>query len=238
MHRGYVKIWRKMFDSGIQKEPKTFTMWVWLLCNVTRNELNYIVRGECIKLNPGEIIIGRKKLSIELGISDREVRTCLHHLETWGNVSIRATKRFSILNIVNWSTYQDTENKIDQQEVQEATKKRPRSDHKTRSKEYKNKYNMSGGPVFEVIEYLNLKAGKKFDSNGANAKFVSARLKDGATVDECKAVIDMKVQEWLDDPKMSLYLRPETLFNATKFEGYKNSLYVGCQKPKNYAEVN
>jgi hypothetical protein len=35
-------------------------------------------------------------------------------------------------------------------------------------------------------------------------------------------VIDKKCQEWLGDPKMQQYLRPETLF-GTKFEGYLNA---------------
>ena len=36
------------------------------------------------------------------------------------------------------------------------------------------------------------------------------------------AVIDKKCAEWLHDPKMRAYLRPETLFGA-KFEGYLNA---------------
>ena len=33
-------------------------------------------------------------------------------------------------------------------------------------------------------------------------------------------MIDCKVAQWLNDPKMSIYLRPETLFNATKCASY------------------
>jgi hypothetical protein len=143
MHRGYVKIWRKIFDTGIQTEHLTFTLWIWLLCNVTRKELNYIIRGECIKLNPGEMIIGRKKLSKELACSEQNVRTCLHHLEAWGNITIRATNRFSILKINNWDIYQECDSQINQQSNQEVTKNQPRSNQelttKQESKEIENK---------------------------------------------------------------------------------------------------
>lgn len=135
MHRGYIKLWRKIFDSGIQQEPMTFTMWIWILCNVTHKPLNYIARGQCIKLNPGELIIGRKKLSKELRISERSVRTCLHHLETWGNVTIRTTNRFSIINVINWEIYQGQEIKNDQQNDQEVTSKRPASDQQVTTKQ-------------------------------------------------------------------------------------------------------
>ena len=75
--------------------------------------------------------------------------------------------------------------------------------------------------INDVLIYLNNKAKKKFNITlKANRKFVSARLKDGASVDDMKRVIDFKVSQWANDEKMSTYLRPETLFNSTKFESY------------------
>jgi uncharacterized phage protein (TIGR02220 family) len=76
----------------------------------------------------------------------------------------------------------------------------------------------------EVIDYLNEKAGKAYEHVPANLKFIIARLKDGATVERCKAVVDARADAWLGDPKMAQYLRPETLFNATKFAGYSGEL--------------
>lgn len=75
--------------------------------------------------------------------------------------------------------------------------------------------------VTEIIEYLNNKAGKKYRSASGQSKHVSARLAEGFTVDDCKKVIDLKTAEWAGT-EMEKYLRPETLFNATKFEGYLN----------------
>jgi uncharacterized phage protein (TIGR02220 family) len=76
----------------------------------------------------------------------------------------------------------------------------------------------------EIIAFLNEKAGKGFEPKGANLDFVIARLKDGETVDDCRAIIAMKVREWTGDPKASKWLRPETLFNRTKFASYKGEL--------------
>ena len=77
--------------------------------------------------------------------------------------------------------------------------------------------------VKEVIDYLNQKAGTKYRSTTAATKrLVGARLKEGFTVDDCKKVIDNKVADWLADEKMKNYLRPNTLFQASKFESYLN----------------
>lgn len=73
-----------------------------------------------------------------------------------------------------------------------------------------------------VLSYLNEKAGTNFKPVESNLKFIVARLKDYSEND-LKAVIDKKVKEW-KGTKMQPYLRPETLFNATKFESYKNGL--------------
>lgn len=79
--------------------------------------------------------------------------------------------------------------------------------------------------VKEVIDYLNQKAGTKYRATTAATKrLVGARLKEGFTVDDCKKVIDNKVADWLNDQKMKNYLRPNTLFQASKFESYLNEV--------------
>jgi uncharacterized phage protein (TIGR02220 family) len=74
-----------------------------------------------------------------------------------------------------------------------------------------------------ILTYLNTKAGRNYKPVKANLSLITARLSE-ATADECRAVIDAKVQEWQGDPKMCGYLRPETLFGAVKFAGYLGQL--------------
>lgn len=100
------------------------------------------------------------------------------------------------------------------------------NDRLDKSREEKKEVkHMSGKPdVAEVLRYLNEKAGRNFQPVPANVKFVEARIKEGATVEQIKQVIDAKVRDWLNDPKMSEFLRPETLFNATKYAQYVGQL--------------
>lgn len=76
--------------------------------------------------------------------------------------------------------------------------------------------------LVEVLGYLNEKAGTKYKPVESNLKFIRARLKDYCA-DDLKAVVDKKCKEW-KGTSMQMYLRPETLFNATKFETYHNGL--------------
>ena len=87
----------------------------------------------------------------------------------------------------------------------------------------------------EVIDYLNLKANKQFRHVESNIKYIRARLNEGTekekcTVEDLKAVIDLKVDEWLDNEKMNKYLRPTTLFAGENFEKYLNEVKEQQQK--------
>lgn len=74
----------------------------------------------------------------------------------------------------------------------------------------------------EIISYLNEKAKTHYKSNTPKTvRLIRARLKEGFTIEDFKAVIEKKCDDWLGNEKMERYLRPETLF-GTKFEGYLN----------------
>ena len=74
--------------------------------------------------------------------------------------------------------------------------------------------------VSEVIDYLNEKAGKSYKpTTQKTISLISARSKEGFTLNDFKKVINTKTQQWKSNADMNKYLRPETLF-GTKFESY------------------
>ena len=78
--------------------------------------------------------------------------------------------------------------------------------------------------IKEIVSFLNAAVDSNYRASSKSTKsHINARLKEGFTVDDFKAVIVKKCNEWKSDAKMSAYLRPETLFGA-KFEGYLNQM--------------
>ena len=75
------------------------------------------------------------------------------------------------------------------------------------------------------IVYLNQAANKRYKFVDKTKKFLLARFNEGYTLEDFKQVIDVKTEEWKDNPEFFKYLRPETLFGS-KFDSYLN------QKPK------
>ncbi|EPW71935.1 conserved phage C-terminal domain-containing protein [Streptococcus agalactiae] len=71
------------------------------------------------------------------------------------------------------------------------------------------------------IAYLNQKTNSNYKFVDSNINLVKARLKNGYSLDDFKVVVDKKCSEW-GNSDMAKYLRPSTLFNASKFESYLN----------------
>jgi len=84
----------------------------------------------------------------------------------------------------------------------------------------------------EILQFLNNKSGRLYRPVDTNLKLIMARLKSGVTLAQCFQVIAKKTREWKGDPKMDEYLRPATLFNATKFEQYVGELVVKKSEEK------
>ena len=50
---------------------------------------------------------GRKVLSMETGLSEKQIRVALNHLKTTSEVAIKTTNKYSIITICKYSDYQD-----------------------------------------------------------------------------------------------------------------------------------
>ncbi len=86
----------------------------------------------------------------------------------------------------------------------------------------KKKSSLSGKPdVTNVVDHFNLVTGQKLKASAkSHSENISARLSEGHSVADLKLVIDSKYKEWVNDAKMAQYIRPSTLFQVGKFNGY------------------
>ena len=93
--------------------------------------------------------------------------------------------------------------------------------------------------IIEIMEYLNKVADKNFKTNSKDAiKYITQRLNEGYTVKDCKYVVDVMTAKWKNDSEMEGYLRPSTLFNSVKFEGYLNTKMPKQSKDHHHNNTN
>jgi uncharacterized phage protein (TIGR02220 family) len=69
----------------------------------------------------------------------------------------------------------------------------------------------------EILAFLNEKAGKNYQPVKANIDLIVARLREGGTADDMRAIIAKKCREWAGREGMGEYLRPATLFGPKNF---------------------
>lgn len=76
-------------------------------------------------------------------------------------------------------------------------------------------------PFEEVLSEMNQLLGTNFRLVESNKKFIRARWQDGYRKEDFATVCQNMMNEWSNDPKMTAYLRPETLFGQ-KMDSYLN----------------
>ena len=77
--------------------------------------------------------------------------------------------------------------------------------------------------IKDILSFLNEKTGRHFKESKETERLINGRINEGYTVEDFKKVIEKKCKEWKDDPKMSAFLRPSTLFAPSHFDEYLNA---------------
>lgn len=99
---GYIKLHRKIFDWEWYNDSQMIHLFIHLLLKANHKDKTW--RGQSIKR--GQILTGRKKLSMETGISEQSIRTCLRKLETSKEITSSPTNKHTIITICKYDSYQ------------------------------------------------------------------------------------------------------------------------------------
>lgn len=226
MNNGWVKLHRKMLDNPVvMKDADHLTVWVYLLLVATHKDLPTMYGGKKIILHPGQLVTGRKKISKATGVNESKVKRILNLFESDQQIDQRKERYGTLISINAWNEYQ----LCDQQNDQQVTNEWPTSDQRvTTIQEDKNKRTQEvkkdiySQECSEIVSFLNEMCGTSYRASSKKTKdLIHARLNEGFTVEDFRTVIYRKGKQWMNDPKMCKFLRPETLF-SNKFEGYLN----------------
>jgi len=136
MHRGYVKIWRKVKDSGLYQLPETFTLFMFILTEATHQPR----RVGSMLLQRGQYSSGRIELARQLKQSEQTIRTGLSRLVKLEILTIETTSHGSIYTVVNYSLYQASDINTNQPNNQPLTSEQPASNQPLTSEQPHNKH--------------------------------------------------------------------------------------------------
>lgn len=199
---GWIKTYRQLVDWEWYQDSQMVHLLIHLIIKANHCDLKW--RGATIKR--GQLLTSRKKLSVETGISEQSIRTCLERLQSTNEIVIKSTNLNTVITISKYDIYQSNETNTNQPTNQPSTNQltnhqptinQPTNKNNKNYKEYKkiilSEIDSDRFPEIKQ-EYIDItKAFQKlFRSNlieaGASTKVVDSAK--GAWIDSVRLMIE------------------------------------------------
>lgn len=226
MRTGWFKFYRKALDNPIvSKDADHLAIWIWLLSEAYVFPCERLFGKNKITVQPGQLLASAEQIGRELHVSESKTKRVLKAFESDRQIEQQSTRHGRLITILRWEEYQDTERQSERQ----VNDNWPTSERQVNAtKEYKKerkeecKKDIYSQECSDIVSFLNEMCGTSYRASSKKTKdLIHARLNEGFTVEDFRTVIYRKGKQWMNDPKMCKFLRPETLF-SNKFEGYLN----------------
>lgn len=99
---GFVVLYRSILNWEWYNDANTFRLFVHLILTANYTSAKWKNR----QIDVGQRITSLTKLSQELNLSIKQIRTCLKHLEQTGEVALETSSQYTLITINNYEKYQ------------------------------------------------------------------------------------------------------------------------------------
>ena len=127
----WIKLYRKLLDWEWFGHLNTQGIFIYLLLSVNTEDKTW----HGIEIKRGQILTSQRKLSKILNLKRQPTRDALYNLQSTHDITIKATRNFSIITVNKFNEYQAN----NQQKTHNSTNKEPTKEPLLKNKEYKNK---------------------------------------------------------------------------------------------------
>ena len=139
---GWIKLHRKILDNPIIFKDKDYlATWIYLLLNATHKEIPALFKGKKIILQKGQLITGRKSMASQLKISESKIYRIINDFKSEQQIEQQTSNQNSLISILNWDKYQQSEQQNEQQMNNERTTDEQQVNTNKNVKNVKNKRN-------------------------------------------------------------------------------------------------
>lgn len=102
MDNTFIKLSRKIQSWRWYQDANTMRVFIHILLNANVYDHDF----ENITVKRGQWVTSVSKISEQLNISTRSIRTALNHLKSTNEVAIKTTPKYSIITVKNYNQYQ------------------------------------------------------------------------------------------------------------------------------------
>ena len=173
MASGWIKLHRKIQKKGYYKNSKYVHLWIHLLLNANHKEKEFMWNEKIIVIKEGQLLSGRRQLSVDTGISESSIERILKMLENEHQIEQQKTTKYRLITIVNWKSHQIDEQQNGQQTDNKRTtdgqqadtnkndkndkngEKEPAEDDNNKKTDILNYFTAKSYPISEAEEFFN-----------------------------------------------------------------------------------
>jgi len=201
MYRGWFCYYRKIWDNPRSRDSEWLSVWTYLMSMATHKEIDTVWNGERIKLADGQLITGRKSISIKTGVSESKVNRILKRLKIEQQIEQQTCSASSLISITNWDAYQKNKQQIEQRVNNERTTSEQRANTNNNVNNVNN-VNKDTNTVVDVVVFSEMtnklttivssiiKVNKNSSKSKWTTEFKRLHQRDGIKIERINRVLD------------------------------------------------
>jgi hypothetical protein len=208
--KGYIRLHRKLLDHPLftDKPIAWLKIWLYILLRANWRESEFRPRqGESIVVPAGSLVTSLEKLATHAALTKEHARRCLDYLVRTHTVTLRTTHHWTMVNIVNWAAYQQSDD--EGHHTEHHTGHHTESESTTHDSPQQTPH--AATPSKEV---KNLS--KKYKSNSAELDSSSREAQPKPNTSRSQIGVDPAVAHWFEVEFWPIYPRHEGKQQALK----------------------
>lgn len=215
MNTGWIKLHRSLHDNPRARDPDWVAVWVYLLLHATHKPHKTLFGGNVVELQPGQLVTGRKKISLETGVNEPKTKRVLSCLESDHQIGRQRCSTSSLITITKWDQYQASDQPNGQQMDSEWT--------------------ASGQPVDTIQEGKEKKNGKKEEVLMSDKAYFGDVI--SAYHEECKSLPRTRLTEtakktidarWAEYPSVSTFRKVFKAIERSDWHSGRSGKWLSC----------
>lgn len=110
---GWIRIHRKLIEASWFNKSEYVHLWLYLLLKANHQDKEIFVGNEKVLVKRGQLLTSRSKLSEVVRIQENKIYRILKCFENEHQIEQQKTKKYTVISIVNYDTYQKSEQVIE-----------------------------------------------------------------------------------------------------------------------------
>lgn len=164
----FIRLDRSLLKHRYFDNTNVLKVWLYCLMKASYKRRCHLVGSTTIELQVGQFIFGRDKAASELNMSVQTLRTIIKLFENDKKITIKPTSKFSIITVIDFDSYQITDDGSNQHNNHQITINQPTTNQQLTTNKNVNKVKNNNKGIFLPPSLEEVKAYCQERNRGVN----------------------------------------------------------------------